>query len=84
LPAGGGRQRPAVRRRQAPGGAHRDAREYPGVSVRLTAFLGEVRIPVQIDIGFSDVFTPAAVEARADKSFDMSNAVEQVLSKGRD
>jgi hypothetical protein len=43
-----------------------------------------VRIPVQIDIGFSDVFTPAAVEARADKSFDMSNAVEQVLSKGRD
>lgn len=61
-----------------------DAREYPGVSVRLTAFLGEVRIPVQIDIGFSDVVTPAAVEARGGKSFDMSNVVEQVLSKGRD
>jgi hypothetical protein len=59
-----------------------DAREYPGVSVRLTAFLGEVRIPVQIDIGFSDVITPAAVEARGGKSFDMSNVVEQVLSKG--
>jgi hypothetical protein len=42
-----------------------------------------VRIPVQIDIGF-DVITPAAVEARGGKSFDMSNVVEQVLSKGRD
>jgi hypothetical protein len=39
----------------------RDAQEYPGVRVRLTAFLGKVRIPVQIDVGFGDVITPAAV-----------------------
>jgi hypothetical protein len=40
----------------------RDAQEYPGVRVRLTAFLGKVRIPVQIDVGFGDVITPAAVD----------------------
>jgi hypothetical protein len=40
----------------------RDAQEYPGVRVRLTALLGKVRIPVQIDIGFGDVITPAAVD----------------------
>lgn len=42
--------------------AIRDAQEYPGVRLRLTAFLGKVRIPVQIDIGFGDVITPAAVD----------------------
>jgi hypothetical protein len=40
----------------------RDAQEYPGVRVRLTAFLGKVRIPVQIDVGFGDVITPAAID----------------------
>jgi hypothetical protein len=40
----------------------RDAQEYPGIRVRLTAFLGKVRIPVQIDVGFGDVITPAAIE----------------------
>ncbi len=40
----------------------RDTQEYPGVRVRQTAFLGKVRIPVQIDIGFGDVITPAAVD----------------------
>jgi hypothetical protein len=39
----------------------RDAQEYPGVRVRLAALLGRTRIPVQIDIGFGDVITPAAV-----------------------
>jgi hypothetical protein len=43
-------------------GPIRDAQEYPGVRVRLTAFLGKVRIPVQIDVGFGDVITPAAVD----------------------
>ena len=28
----------------------------------LTAFLGKARIPVQIDIGFGDVITPAAID----------------------
>lgn len=40
----------------------RGAQEYPGVRVRMTAFLGKVRIPVQIDIGFGDAITPAAVD----------------------
>jgi hypothetical protein len=59
-------------------------REYPGLSVRLTAFSARCAFPCRIDIGFIDVITPAAVEARGGKSFDMSNVVEQVLSKGRD
>lgn len=36
--------------------------EYQGVRVRLEARLGTARIQVQIDIGFGDVVTPAAVE----------------------
>jgi hypothetical protein len=40
----------------------RDGQEYPGVRVRLMAFLGKVRVPVQTDIGFGDAITPAAVD----------------------
>jgi hypothetical protein len=40
----------------------RDGQEYPGARARLIAFLGKVRIPVQIDIGFGDAITPAAVD----------------------
>ena len=37
----------------------RDAQEYTGVRVTLTALLGRSRIPVQVDVGFGDdVFPP--------------------------
>lgn len=46
---------------------HADAiradQKYGGVRVRLLAMLGKARIPLQIDIGFGDVVTPAPVEA---------------------
>ena len=40
----------------------REAQEYPGQRVRLQARLGQARIPLQIDVGFGDVITPAAPE----------------------
>jgi len=36
--------------------------EYEGVRVRFHATLARARIPMQIDIGFGDVVTPAAIE----------------------
>jgi len=36
--------------------------DYEGVRVLLQANLGKARIPLQIDIGFADVITPATVE----------------------
>ena len=40
----------------------REEEEYAGVRVLLEARLGSARIPLQIDIGFGDIVTPAAVE----------------------
>jgi hypothetical protein len=40
----------------------RGKQEYGGVRIKLTARLASIRIPVQIDIGFGDAVTPAAVE----------------------
>ena len=37
----------------------RAADEYQGVRVRLEARLGDARIPVQVDVGFSDAIVPA-------------------------
>jgi hypothetical protein len=37
--------------------------QYEGVRVTFTAHLERAQIPIQIDIGFGDVVTPAAVEA---------------------
>ena len=42
----------------------RTTQDYGGVRVKLTAMLGKTRIPVQIDIGFGDVVTPAITEDR--------------------
>lgn len=42
--------------------AIRAMQSYGGVRVRMTAQLGRIRIPVQIDIGFGDVVTPAIHE----------------------
>ncbi len=38
--------------------------DYEGVRVRMRAWLGSARIPLQIDIGFADVLTPAALDIR--------------------
>jgi hypothetical protein len=35
---------------------------YQGLRVKLIGHLGSARIPVQVDVGFGDVITPAAVE----------------------
>ena len=37
--------------------------EYGGIRVRLQASLAGARIPLQIDVGFGDVITPAALES---------------------
>jgi predicted nucleotidyltransferase component of viral defense system len=42
--------------------AIRGNQEYGGVRVRMTAHLGNVRIPEHIDIGFGDAVTPGIVE----------------------
>ena len=36
----------------------REDQDYGGVRVRLVAYLGNARIPLQVDIGFGDVITP--------------------------
>ncbi len=40
--------------------AIRENQAYGGVRVKTAAMLGRTRIPVQIDVGFGDVITPAA------------------------
>ena len=40
----------------------RDEDEYPGVRVRTGATIAGARLPIQIDVGFGDVITPAAIE----------------------
>jgi hypothetical protein len=40
----------------------REAHHYHGVRVKLIALLVRTRIPLQVDIGFGDVVTPAVVE----------------------
>lgn len=37
----------------------RDEQEYHGIRVRLLAYLGNARIPIQVDVGFGDAITPA-------------------------
>ena len=43
--------------------AHRitEDADYEGVRVTFTAYLERARIPIQIDIGFGDVITPAPI-----------------------
>jgi hypothetical protein len=40
----------------------REAQEYGGVRVTMTARLGNARIPIQVDIGFGDAVTPGVTE----------------------
>ncbi|HEY7124722.1 MAG TPA: nucleotidyl transferase AbiEii/AbiGii toxin family protein [Ktedonobacterales bacterium] len=41
----------------------REDEEYEGLRAQIEARLGNARIPVQVDIGFGDAVTPAALEA---------------------
>ncbi len=41
----------------------REDQEYGGIRIHLLAMLGKARIPLQIDIGFGDVVTPAPAES---------------------
>lgn len=45
--------------------------EYQGLSARFNAYLTKTRIPVQIDIGFSDVIVPRAVSIHYPTLLDM-------------
>jgi len=49
----------------------RDDQEYQGQRIRLTAYLGNARIPVQIDVGFGDVITPEPKEIEYPTLLDM-------------
>lgn len=40
----------------------REAQEYGGIRIRMTALLGNARISLQVDVGFGDAVTPAAKE----------------------
>lgn len=40
----------------------REEQEYGGIRVHLLALLGKARIPLQVDVGFGDVVTPAPQE----------------------
>lgn len=42
----------------------REAQNYGGIRIHLIAVLGNARIPLQIDVGFGDVVTPAAQTAQ--------------------
>jgi len=44
--------------------------DYTGVRARLTAFLGKARVPIQVDVGFGDVVTPAANEVELETILD--------------
>lgn len=49
----------------------REKGEYDGVRVRLTAHLDSARSPIQVDIGFGDVITPAAQEVELSVLLDL-------------
>jgi len=55
--------------------AVREEQQYSGVRVRTTAFLGTIRIPVQVDVGFGDAVTPAASEIKFPSLLDADGPV---------
>ena len=52
----------------------RENQEYEGLRVKLTAFLGNARIPLQIDIAFGDAVTPNASKIKFPPILSMSAA----------
>jgi len=43
-------------------GEIREDEEYQGLQAKFKAYIGNIRIPLQIDMGFGDAVTPSAVE----------------------
>lgn len=48
--------------------------EYKGVRVKFFGFLENAKIPIQIDLGFGDVITPAAIETELPSLLDAPKA----------
>lgn len=48
-----------------------DWAEYQGIRVRFAGYLGTARVPMQLDIGFSDVLVPAAISVEYPTILDM-------------
>jgi hypothetical protein len=44
---------------------------YEGIRVKFVGFLGNARTPIQIDLGFGDVITPAPVETEIPSILDL-------------
>jgi len=48
--------------------------DYEGIRIKFVGHLENARIPIQIDLGFGDVVTPAPVEAELPSMLDIPNA----------
>jgi predicted nucleotidyltransferase component of viral defense system len=59
----------------------REEEAYQGVRIKLTAFLGSARIPVQIDVGFGDAVTPDAETATMPTMLEMPAPTLRVYPK---
>jgi len=55
--------------------------DYEGVRASFQAHLGSVRLPMQIDIGFSDVITPGPVEIAFPSILDHPNALLRAYNR---
>ncbi len=49
----------------------REDQVYGGIRIRLSAYLGKMRIPLQVDIGFGDAITPGPVEVSLPSLLDL-------------
>jgi len=56
--------------------------DYTGVRARMAAYLGKARVPIQVDVGFGDAVTPAAVEVELEPMLDFP--APQVLGYTRE
>jgi hypothetical protein len=45
--------------------------DYAGIRVKFIGYLENARLPIQIDLGFGDVITPAAIEAQLPTLLEM-------------
>ena len=48
----------------------REDHHYGGIRVKITARLGNIRIPIQIDVGFGDAITPGPNQSNWDELLD--------------
>lgn len=59
----------------------KDNDEYQGIRVRIDSRLGNIRIPLQIDIGFGDVITPGPLTATYPTLLDFPAPLVQVYPR---